>query len=282
MTSGTAFTMQLQTRPWQHAPTPRPGSPGLLRQIERPPFPMVDGARAPIRRLRGGRSPDMERDVEKVFSALQWPEFAETVRDSCCSHFEKKVSMAMTEVGIPHLYELCKFRLTQDKYTKYTYRSDFITPLLINGRRVYLEPHGKEIFESGDLEKFTTFHAQYGDRYYGILITDATEGHMEMLRRKCRIKINKIADEIWMPISHDRAVSGIYLRLMLADLKLRAMGRRVDDDIEAAHTVAAEHLEPMGIGIRGAGMDSVTASARPTEVHPSFEIDRSAFDDKPF
>ncbi len=187
---------------------------------------MVDGARAPMRRLIRGISTNRESDLVRVFNKLQWPEFAKMVENSCKTNFERRLSTALTEVGIPHLYELVRYPVRQDMYSRYTYRPDIVTDLFIDRKRVIFEPHSWRIFMPNDLEKFSTFYSQHGNEVYGVLVTDASEQLIERMSRRCRIKIHKIADEIWRPSSNNRYESWINIRLRLAGLKLRAMGKR--------------------------------------------------------
>lgn len=208
---------------------------------------MVDGARAPMKRLIRGTSADRESDLKRVFDKLQWPEFAKRVEESCKTNFERRLSAALTEVDIPHLYELVRYPVRQDMYSRYTYRPDIITDLFIDRKRVILEPHSWKIFRPEDLEKFSTFYSQHGDEVYGILITDASEQLVERMKRACRIKIHKIADEIWRPSSHNRYESWINIRLRLAGLKLRGTGGGVGAEAFAQSEEEVVALGPESI-----------------------------------
>lgn len=206
---------------------------GTTGQVERPFHYSNDSIRA-ANRLRSGESRDIHGDIGRVFRNVN-PRTLRGYEPKNKFHYgEAAISVAMTENGIKHAYELIRPYVYSEKLgTDLRFSIDFGTNLQIDGKYVVVEYHNPALFDNVyDFEKFISLTRELGDIFHLILITGVGEKALRIAADAHGASEGPVAHEVWkLPtwgVPLDEILSSQtmdQLRLMFAELKLRSLER---------------------------------------------------------
>ncbi len=114
------------------------------------------------------------------------------------SNFEKRVSKILDCLDIKYTREPVIFSY-EGKNRTLTFKPDFLLEnLILNNKKIVIEPHGKRFFDEKFVIKLNKFmNSEEHDKYYLVLVTDGKTDNIEkrIKKRNKKLGIADICDE---------------------------------------------------------------------------------------